>query len=119
MLRAVRLSDLARANRTDVSPIMWRGVPLLTSIVGTGRDSLPRACQQGIGGVQQLLDSRAAQAVGDIAPGSLGLDQTAVAQAGEVLGDIGLRQAGGDDDLAHGARPRAQGEQAGEAGGIG
>src|SRR5438045_8783813 len=59
------------------------------------------------------------QLIDDTASRPLGVDQPAPVEAGEVLGDVRLRETGCLDDLPHCLWPVTEREEAGESSGIG
>ncbi len=68
------------------------------AVARTRHDTLAGAAQHAIGCREQVLQS-IYEPIVDLAALALALDQAAVPKAGEVLGDIRLRQAGGVDKV--------------------
>lgn len=67
-----------------------------------------RVRKNGFGDPEELCYALVAQSVVDIAPTLFPCDQTAVVQTGEVVGHVGLTEAGFQDDLAHAPRSPAK-----------
>ena len=82
-------------------------------------DALPDIRQHLLRQAQQAIDPLIGQAVVGVAAALLACDQAAVAQAAQVVGDVGLAEPGRRRNLAHVQRPGAQRLQYGEPGGIG
>jgi hypothetical protein len=68
-----------------------------------------------LGGAKDVTDIRRSKPIDHKSTGTLTLSQSAVTQAGKMLRDVRLRQAGHGDDIPYGSRMLAQGEEAGEA----
>src|SRR6056297_784424 len=88
-------------------------------VAGAGVDASRDLRKELFGEAHQLVHARIARAVVHVPAVAFALDETAVLEAGEVVGDVGLTQARGIDHVTDAPRSVAEGLEDREARGVG